>query len=182
MGNYQGGGNRNSGFRGNGGGRPSFQKKSWGDDRPRDMHKATCSECGKPCEVPFKPTGDKPVYCNDCFSSKRTDHGDRGPRQDYGDRGPRKSFGDRPSYQSTPRQSFAPTGGSDDTKKQLSDISNKLDRLISAMEKLTGTTKPAPAVKAVMPVAPVAKKLEIKKPVAKPLTKKKPVVKAKKKK
>jgi len=34
------------------------------------MHKAICSECGKKCEVPFKPTGDKPVLCSNCFESK----------------------------------------------------------------------------------------------------------------
>jgi len=35
--------------------------------RPREMHPATCSTCGIETEVPFKPSGDKPVYCNDCF-------------------------------------------------------------------------------------------------------------------
>lgn len=34
------------------------------------MNKAICSECGNACEVPFKPTGDKPVYCSDCFRNK----------------------------------------------------------------------------------------------------------------
>jgi len=34
------------------------------------MTKVTCSECGKQCEVPFKPTSDKPIYCSDCFSKK----------------------------------------------------------------------------------------------------------------
>ena len=34
------------------------------------MHKATCSECGQKCELPFKPTGDKPVFCSNCFGSK----------------------------------------------------------------------------------------------------------------
>ena len=38
---------------------------------PREMHKATCSECGKECEVPFKPTEGKPVYCRDCFAKRR---------------------------------------------------------------------------------------------------------------
>ena len=37
------------------------------DSRPRMMHEATCDKCGKRCEVPFKPTGGKPVYCSDCF-------------------------------------------------------------------------------------------------------------------
>lgn len=38
---------------------------------PREMHKATCSDCGNECEVPFKPTEGKPVYCRDCFSKRR---------------------------------------------------------------------------------------------------------------
>ncbi len=50
-----------SDFRGRG--RPSFG--------PREMHKATCSECGKECEVPFKPTEGKPVYCRDCYAKKK---------------------------------------------------------------------------------------------------------------
>ena len=27
----------------------------------------TCEKCGERCQVPFKPTGDKPVYCSICF-------------------------------------------------------------------------------------------------------------------
>lgn len=38
---------------------------------PREMHKATCSDCGQECEVPFKPTEGKPVYCKDCYSKKK---------------------------------------------------------------------------------------------------------------
>ena len=38
---------------------------------PREMHKAICSECGKECEVPFKPTEGKPVFCKECFAKKR---------------------------------------------------------------------------------------------------------------
>ncbi|MCH8814955.1 MAG: zinc-ribbon domain containing protein [Chloroflexi bacterium] len=34
----------------------------------REMHPATCAECGKETEVPFLPRGDRPVYCSDCFS------------------------------------------------------------------------------------------------------------------
>lgn len=40
---------------------------------PREMHKATCSECGKECEVPFKPREGKPVYCRECYSKKKRD-------------------------------------------------------------------------------------------------------------
>jgi CxxC-x17-CxxC domain-containing protein len=39
--------------------------------RPREFHKAVCSECKKECEVPFKPSGDRPVYCRDCFAKRK---------------------------------------------------------------------------------------------------------------
>lgn len=35
--------------------------------RPLEMHKVTCDKCNQACEVPFKPTIGKPVYCSDCF-------------------------------------------------------------------------------------------------------------------
>lgn len=37
------------------------------DFERRSMHEATCDKCGKRCEVPFRPSGSKPVYCSDCF-------------------------------------------------------------------------------------------------------------------
>ena len=33
----------------------------------REMFPAVCAQCGKETQVPFKPSGDRPVYCNDCF-------------------------------------------------------------------------------------------------------------------
>lgn len=41
------------------------------DSGPREMHKIKCSECGKDAEVPFKPRGDLPVYCRECFFKKK---------------------------------------------------------------------------------------------------------------
>jgi CxxC-x17-CxxC domain-containing protein len=38
----------------------------------REMFQATCSTCGKVAEVPFKPRGDKPVYCRDCFTPRQS--------------------------------------------------------------------------------------------------------------
>ena len=53
------GGERKMGEFGGGGG---FERK---------MHKATCAECGKECEVPFEPKADRPVYCRDCYMKRR---------------------------------------------------------------------------------------------------------------
>lgn len=38
----------------------------------------TCSACGKQTTVPFEPRGDRPVYCQDCFRSRKGDSGGRG--------------------------------------------------------------------------------------------------------
>ena len=40
--------------------------------RGREMHKATCAKCKKECEVPFKPSGDRPVYCKECYAKERS--------------------------------------------------------------------------------------------------------------
>ena len=39
--------------------------------RVREMHDVVCSNCGKPTQVPFLPTGTRPVYCTDCFQTVR---------------------------------------------------------------------------------------------------------------
>ncbi len=36
----------------------------------REMHPAVCAQCGKDTEVPFRPSGDRPMYCSDCFSKR----------------------------------------------------------------------------------------------------------------
>ncbi len=56
MGGGYGGGSAGGGFR---------------ERRPRELFEATCSSCGKPAMVPFRPTSGKPVFCDDCFSRRR---------------------------------------------------------------------------------------------------------------
>lgn len=62
------GGNGGGGFRDNrNSGRPSFG----GGDRDRSqMFQTVCSECGRDCEVPFRPNGSKPVFCSSCFEAQ----------------------------------------------------------------------------------------------------------------
>ncbi len=33
----------------------------------RQLYTVTCSSCGIETQVPFKPTGVRPVYCRDCY-------------------------------------------------------------------------------------------------------------------
>jgi CxxC-x17-CxxC domain-containing protein len=37
----------------------------------RAMHDVMCDGCGRLTQVPFVPTGNRPVYCMDCFQNNR---------------------------------------------------------------------------------------------------------------
>ena len=54
-----------------GGGSRGRMGYAGGSRGSREMYRTTCSECGKETEVPFKPTEGRPVYCRDCFQTKR---------------------------------------------------------------------------------------------------------------
>ncbi len=76
-GGYSGGGGGGRGF-GGGGGRGGYgggggggYGGGGGGGGPKQLFDATCAECGKQTQVPFKPSGNRPVYCRDCFKSRR---------------------------------------------------------------------------------------------------------------
>ncbi len=48
--------------------------RSSGSREPRQMYTAICSNCGNEAQVPFRPRGDKPVYCSDCYQLQRSGH------------------------------------------------------------------------------------------------------------
>jgi CxxC-x17-CxxC domain-containing protein len=67
---YGGGGSSSS----YGGGGSSYGGGGGGggyDRPPRQLYDAVCADCGKTAQVPFQPTGSRPVYCNDCFRARR---------------------------------------------------------------------------------------------------------------
>ncbi len=92
-----GGGGRSFG----GGNRGGFGSgRSFGGGRDRDggrpqMHQATCSECGKDCEIPFRPTGGRPVFCSTCFEKQQGGSGERPSR--FG--GERRDRSERPRHE-----------------------------------------------------------------------------------
>jgi len=112
-GGFSRGGDR--GGRGGFGGRP----RSFGGDRdnrgPAEMHDATCSKCGKACQVPFRPTGSKPVFCSDCF------------RQTEGGRDNGRDFAPR-------SQSNSASSGI--SQEQFKQINVKLDKILSVLQEL----------------------------------------------
>lgn len=72
--------------------REDSSRRSFGDRDSRRplLYDAVCDECGKDCRVPFRPSGEKPVYCSDCFEKKGGRDSNRSrDRRDYS----RRSFG-----------------------------------------------------------------------------------------
>lgn len=96
---------------GSSGGRDGFGRNSRRFERkPLEMHDATCDKCGKECQVPFRPSGDKPVLCSDCF---------------------RKSEGSSRSFGPRSRDRSSSSGMS---SEELSKINEKLDKIIKALK------------------------------------------------
>ena len=62
----------NRGFGGRDGGRPAM------------MHKATCSNCGKDCQLPFRPNGNRAVFCSTCFEDQKNENPERAERKSFG--------------------------------------------------------------------------------------------------
>jgi CxxC-x17-CxxC domain-containing protein len=102
------GGSRGGSRGGFGGGRGGFG----GERRPLEMHDVTCDKCHKQCQVPFRPSGDKPVYCSACFESNGG--GSRPERRD--------------SRPSNSQPSISP--------EQINQINAKLDKIIKILNEL----------------------------------------------
>jgi CxxC-x17-CxxC domain-containing protein len=115
-------------FPGHGGGfEKPYNSRDFGRPQGRgagtELFEAVCAECGEPCEVPFKPTGNRPVLCRSCF---RQQEGGEGANRFEG-RGTRGK----------PRERFREKSGggpSADVSGQLADINRKLDIIIEALE------------------------------------------------
>jgi CxxC-x17-CxxC domain-containing protein len=148
-------GRREGGDRGGFGGRREGGDRG-GFGRP-EMHKAVCAECGNDCEVPFKPSGERPVLCSTCFGNK-----DAGaPRQSFSrDRDASRDF-PKPNFNSErPERSERP----DRSKEQFEALNTKLDKVLTALEKFTSMqtvlVKEVKEVKTVAPIKEVAKEIK----------------------
>lgn len=115
-----GGGNK---FGGDRGGR-DFNKPRFNNNEDRPMFDVICDDCGKNCQVPFRPSGDKPVRCSDCFGNSR----DNGSRDDRGGRDFKKPAFSKNVYRDTPSQSTP------DFKSDFIALGQKLDTVISLLQ------------------------------------------------
>jgi len=52
-----------------------------GPGHRRTWYEAVCSGCGKLCEVPFEPIGERPVYCKTCYAMRKASRNNHGQAQ-----------------------------------------------------------------------------------------------------
>lgn len=173
-----GGGRGDKKFGGKSFGKRPFEKRSFGggqDGGRPAMHKAVCDECGNPCEVPFKPTGEKPVFCFDCFKKSEGGGGRDSGKRRFSDRDsdrpsmhkavcdtcgrnfevPFRPSGEKPlycrdcfgkdkpkrmdtPYQDTTKKSTTP----DQYKVQFEILNTKLDKILKALTSVVALAAP----------------------------------------
>ena len=155
---------KSGGFRSGGSSNRGFDREGDRDLRPRTtMHEAICSSCGKNCEVPFRPTGDKPVYCRECFSGAGvSNNAGRFNKKERRDFSPISSVPARTSSQAQNSE------GGDSIKKELEALNSKLERLIFAVQALAHGQTPKEA----RMISPVKEEAVLKKAKKKIITKK----------
>ncbi len=130
----------------------AFYNKSGGDRgrRPfggnergeRELFNATCAQCGNSCQVPFRPNGTKPVFCNNCFQREE------------------KPQFSRPSYDGGFSRPSAPRPSAPDVDKykiQFDMINSKLDRILKFVSPVV-TIEPSTPDDVVKPKVKKAKK------------------------
>ena len=174
MNNFKGGGFKKGGNKF--GNKPKFggEKKFRGGghqgagDRDRspkmggssESHSATCSSCKEKCEVPFRPSADKPVYCSNCFGKKLRDEA---PEKAFGreDRGLEQGRNSTRNENKAPRSERSPRHdafrgqGVEDIaaiKRQLEALEVKLNKILDVV------SPPMPSSKIPLPESTGPKK------------------------
>ncbi len=117
------------------GGKPNFDRGGdrggFSSGRP-ELFPATCSSCGKGCELPFRPSGDRPVFCRDCFDKKDDARGHSSFQRT-----------ERPREFRTATREGGNNQSNDEVKKQLANLEYKMDRILKMLEgsKMKESTK-----------------------------------------
>lgn len=153
--------------------RPRFNDR--GSSRgPVELHKAICDNCGKECEVPFRPTSGKPIFCNNCFENQRGGSDSRrfegrnyersedrpmfnATCADCGNacKVPFQPNGDKPVFCSNcfgDKKNAGGTGGKDERSSpvledKFEEINDKLDRILGLLSPVVPVAKKKASVK-----------------------------------
>lgn len=146
---------------GGGAGRGGFGGGRRDEGGEREMHTATCADCGDKCQVPFRPNGTKPVYCSNCF--KRDEAPRYGGSENNGvferprfDREERPRF-EKPAFAPARPAAAAPSAEIAQLKTQLDIMHTKLDRILKLVSP-TVVIEPVAEAEEEVEVKPKAKK------------------------
>jgi CxxC-x17-CxxC domain-containing protein len=133
-----------------GGGR-DFKRRDF--DRPQVMHKTICSNCGKECEVPFKPNGSKPVFCRECFQNNRTSEPVRS-----------ENFPRRSNFEDRGNNQVSRPVAEPQYREQFESLNAKLDKILNLLAvKEVAVSKPIQVAEMEIPEVetPVVKKKRV---------------------
>ncbi len=158
------------------GGKPSFNKggkggarfgNTFGAGEQKELFKATCAHCNRSCEVPFRPNGEKPVFCRDCFRKDDDRRDSRGGRDQSRDSRPSRDFKPRQNEYATEKKDV----GLGEVTRQLATLEAKLNRILD----IINPPQPKASVSVDTKEGSVVKKVRAKKeaPAAKKKTAKK---------
>jgi CxxC-x17-CxxC domain-containing protein len=103
----------------------------------RQMHEATCGDCGEHCKVPFKPNRDTDVYCSSCYGKRNS----QDKRDSYGGS---DSFSKNSGYEkrdnfSKPKHNPRPNtgvGNPEKAQKRFKQINQKLNKVLGLLKLL----------------------------------------------
>jgi CxxC-x17-CxxC domain-containing protein len=113
----------------------------FGSDRPSnnrfggsgfvEKFEATCDSCHKSCQIPFKPTSNKPVYCDSCFRDNKSDDfaGSRPERKSFRSDNRREDRGYNNDFRGARQDNK-----SDEILAEISKLNDKIDKLFSELE------------------------------------------------
>lgn len=124
----------------------SFGKRNFRSNqerKPLQMHDAICSSCGNECQLPFRPTDERPVYCRECFAK----NGGGDSNKSYGRDNHGQSFFQKPAEN---RQSFP-------SKELFESINYKLDKIITLLTSTADKLPEAIKEEAVITISDVTK-------------------------
>jgi len=111
--------------------RPDSSRAGFGGGRrsgETQLFDAICSKCGNKCQVPFRPTGQKPVYCNACFSEQL-----EGSRGRFSNRDNR----DNHSRSFEPRMENRVTENNSNVDRQIVTINSKIDSILEILKTMS---------------------------------------------
>jgi len=107
--------------------RPAFGRSS-NKDSGFELHEVTCDKCGMKCDIPFKPTNNKPVYCRSCFR-KEGGAASRGGFDRFESRG---QFDAKPKFEEFKPHHESSTANT--SSEDLDKINRKLDKIMKALK------------------------------------------------